>query len=535
MGQKEDKVKKPKEKKAASGGGLTMDEVAKHTTKEDCWVVLHNRVLNVTSFLSQHPGGELAILTWAGKDASAEFDMIHPPDVIEKYAPDAVIGQLGAAGGAEDDDDDDEDESDEEEDAGGGGGYTAEEVAKHTTKEDCWVILHGNVLNVTSFLSQHPGGELAILTFAGKDATAEFDMIHPPDVVGKYAPDAIIGSVGAAKAKKAPKKGKKGADAGPKGDIGSAIANHQYWGTMQGADNWRVHLMDEPIGFLGFAWAYAYAGWALLLSVLYEVCATIFSATNIKITNDRVGLTRSAIFLIIFIIIHAVGNLHVFKGPDDFNGYGYFYVRLYWTGFGLPANIVEEYVLLSILLHVAVGLKRTWDQKLAMVKTSGLSVLNLAITGLMLMTFMTIHLFQFRFGDTDKFGPYYIRPPPFFINFEGILALDLFWAYEGDVKVGVRDIYALEFDVFKNPVWAWFYTWAVILFVTHACLGWKKVTPVLVPKRHVTKSEHIGFALIIVVGLIYLSFPLYVWFSAGFAGYETSIQDANHTADTPGA
>ena len=46
-------------------------------------------------------------------------------------------------------------------------------------------------------------------------------------------------------------------------------------------------------------------------------------------------------FLFIFIIIHAVGNLHVFLGPDDFNGYGYFYVRLYWTGFGLQANIVE--------------------------------------------------------------------------------------------------------------------------------------------------------------------------------------------------
>ena len=24
-------------------------------------------------------------------------------------------------------------------------------------------------------------------------------------------------------------------------------------------------------------------------------------------------------------------------GPDDFNGYGYFYVRLYWTGFGFQA------------------------------------------------------------------------------------------------------------------------------------------------------------------------------------------------------
>ena len=32
-----------------------------------------------------------------------------------------------------------------------------------------------------------------------------------------------------------------------------------------------------------------------------------------------------AMFLLVFIIIHAVGNLHVFLGPDDFNGYGCFY------------------------------------------------------------------------------------------------------------------------------------------------------------------------------------------------------------------
>ena len=32
------------------------------------------------------------------------------------------------------------------------------------------------------------------------------------------------------------------------------------------------------------------------------------------------------------------------KGPDDFNGYGYFYVRLYWSGFSFQANIVEDYV-----------------------------------------------------------------------------------------------------------------------------------------------------------------------------------------------
>merc|ERR1719408_830372 len=92
-----------KEKKAKSGGGggggYTMAEVAKHTTKGDCWVVVAGQVLNVSNFLSEHPGGELAILTFGGKDATEEFNMIHPPDVIPKYAPYAPIGPLGSGGG----------------------------------------------------------------------------------------------------------------------------------------------------------------------------------------------------------------------------------------------------------------------------------------------------------------------------------------------------------------------------------------------------------------------------------------------------
>merc|ERR1712226_1093455 len=204
------------------------------------------------------------------------------------------------------------------------------EVAKHTSKTDCWVVLHNQVLNVTNFLKDHPGGELAILTFGGKDATEEFNMIHPPDVIPKYAPDAIIGVVGTAAAA-APKAGGGGAPA--RKDKGSLLANHQAWGHLEGTDNWRLQgMIDNPGVLLIPVASYLTATWYLLLAVLYEVCATIFSAPNLKISNDRVGLTRSAILLILFIVIHAVGNLHVFMGPDDFNGYGYFYVRLYWTG-----------------------------------------------------------------------------------------------------------------------------------------------------------------------------------------------------------
>merc|ERR1711912_91424 len=116
------------EEEGGGGDGYSLEEVAKHTSKTDCWVVVSGRVLNVTKFLGEHPGGELAILTFAGNDATEEFNMIHPPDVIGKYAPDAVIGELGGGGGGEEEDDDDDEESDDDE-GGDAGGYSLEEVA----------------------------------------------------------------------------------------------------------------------------------------------------------------------------------------------------------------------------------------------------------------------------------------------------------------------------------------------------------------------------------------------------------------------
>ncbi|KAK7472981.1 Osmotic growth protein [Stygiomarasmius scandens] len=77
----------------------------------------------------------------------------------------------------------------------GGKEYSMEEVAKHKTKEDVWVVVDGQVLDVTKFLPDHPGGEKAIMLYAGRDATEEFNMLHDPKVIPRYAPDSIIGKV----------------------------------------------------------------------------------------------------------------------------------------------------------------------------------------------------------------------------------------------------------------------------------------------------------------------------------------------------
>merc|ERR1712107_594513 len=45
------------------------------------------------------------------------------------------------------------------------------------TDADCWVIVGDDVYDVTKFLPDHPGGKKAIMLYAGKDATEEFDML----------------------------------------------------------------------------------------------------------------------------------------------------------------------------------------------------------------------------------------------------------------------------------------------------------------------------------------------------------------------
>merc|ERR1711972_200370 len=296
------------------------------------------------------------------------------------------------------------------------------------------------------------------------------------------------------------------------GDKGDSMANAHAWGHLDGS-NWRYQIMDENPGVLIInVQSYLIATWYLWLAILYEVCATIFTTKNIKLSSDRTGLTRSAILLILFIVIHAVGNLHVFMGPDDFNGYGYFYVRLYWTGFGLPANIVEEYILLAVLLHVFVALKRTWDFNLKGWQSVSAGTLNLAITGIALLTFMGFHLFQFRFGETQLFT---LCSPGYLINFETLLELklNLFWVdYPGCVKSEVRDIYRLEFEVFQSVGWCAFYILSVCIFATHMALGWKKVVPASamgIPMAHRSKANVIGYIITAVIAAIYVSFPIY--------------------------
>ncbi|KAI1471113.1 FMN-dependent dehydrogenase-domain-containing protein [Daldinia caldariorum] len=81
----------------------TLAEVSRHKTEQSCWMVLHGKVYDITSFVPKHPGGRSILLKNAGKDASAAFDSVHPVEILEEYlAPDQVIGTIESDHAAED-------------------------------------------------------------------------------------------------------------------------------------------------------------------------------------------------------------------------------------------------------------------------------------------------------------------------------------------------------------------------------------------------------------------------------------------------
>ncbi|KPP79418.1 hypothetical protein Z043_101004, partial [Scleropages formosus] len=72
----------------------TCEEINRHNLSKDIWVVIHDKVYDITSFLEEHPGGEEVLLEQAGDDATDSFeDVGHSTDageMLQQY----FVGEL---------------------------------------------------------------------------------------------------------------------------------------------------------------------------------------------------------------------------------------------------------------------------------------------------------------------------------------------------------------------------------------------------------------------------------------------------------
>lgn len=73
--------------------------------------------------------------------------------------------------------------------------FTLDEVAKHKSKDDLYVVIEGDVYDLTKFQTEHPGGQKILSRVGGKDATTQFWKYHNQGVLNKYKPKLQVGSL----------------------------------------------------------------------------------------------------------------------------------------------------------------------------------------------------------------------------------------------------------------------------------------------------------------------------------------------------
>jgi len=109
------------------------------------------------------------------------------PSFFARYNPDALSSRVDVAGV-------DKIKSNPIIKRKNNGGITAQEVAKHSTKEDCWLIINSKAYDISNWVQKHPGGDI-IMSYAGMDATDVFDAFHDPSshklLSGFYIGDVI--------------------------------------------------------------------------------------------------------------------------------------------------------------------------------------------------------------------------------------------------------------------------------------------------------------------------------------------------------
>ncbi|KAK1173686.1 cytochrome b5 [Acipenser oxyrinchus oxyrinchus] len=72
----------------------SLEEVQQRNSCKSTWLIIHNKIYDVTKFLEEHPGGEEVLREQAGGDATESFeDVGHSTDAREMTSM-YMIGEL---------------------------------------------------------------------------------------------------------------------------------------------------------------------------------------------------------------------------------------------------------------------------------------------------------------------------------------------------------------------------------------------------------------------------------------------------------
>lgn len=222
--------------------------------------------------------------------------------------------------------------------------------------------------------------------------------------------------------------------------VSQAVANHfeRYDAAKKEADAAAAQVSQKTDGEPSTGEAVI----KLLSEVSKALLKTIFAL------DARTSINRTAMFLVLYIVVHVAGNMTLFLGPESFNAYGF---HLVYGPLGQIVKVIELYLAAAFILHVVVGsyltvkYKKLVPSKKASLMEYPLGQAKLALTGTVITAFVVLHVLQFRFN----------RPE---------LAAD----------GGHPDLYSTVLDVLRDPKMAALYIVGTCMVGVHLFSGWAK-------------------------------------------------------------
>ncbi|KAI9887741.1 MAG: hypothetical protein M1823_000490 [Watsoniomyces obsoletus] len=72
----------------------TYADISTHASRKDLYVVVHDKVYDVSGFVDEHPGGEEVMMDVAGQDATEAFEDVGHSDEAREILRGLMIGEL---------------------------------------------------------------------------------------------------------------------------------------------------------------------------------------------------------------------------------------------------------------------------------------------------------------------------------------------------------------------------------------------------------------------------------------------------------
>lgn len=226
--------------------------------------------------------------------------------------------------------------------------------------------------------------------------------------------------------------------------------------------------------------------------------------------GPKIVMGLTGLILVGFVLVHMLGNLQVYLGPEVFNGYAAFLkgtAELLW-----PARIV---LLVSVALHIAAAVRLTRLNWIARPHAyaaprryghTSYAALFMRGSGVVVLAFIVFHLLHFTIGV--------VQPEAFDVH--EVLKNGL-WVREANVdklphELVRHDAYTMFILGFQNPILAATYMVATLLLASHLRHGVASMCATLgvTPGRGQATAERAAAGLAAVVALGNLSFPIAV-------------------------